>query len=238
MTTDTDTLDLPTIDDKIAALNAERAPFVAALGRAQALQQPAIVDDSATATAAVERRSAVSSWLLGIGKRGDVDKADATARAAAAKADEQRRVAAREQELGRLGEEELRGRLAPLDAAISDLMRERAAVIAARVRVEAEHAATAYRSALIAAGRAMARARALAEIAIERGAAGPRWAQRKGEVIASAPFDGSPEFASPVGTIGVYVGTGLVAHHGGEVVIDQVQMRREVENELRAKGLL
>lgn len=217
------------IDRQIAKVSEQRQPFIKAIERAKsiAIGEQSMTDDTAVTNS---RRSAITSWLLGIGDRAAVDQAERQAeqRAAAAAAVE------RERRLAELGEEALRAELAPLDSQIGELSRQRAAVVAQALQAEVEAEAVAYREALVAAGRRLARLRAFAAIAEQHGA---------GRVLAG---DGVISAPAPV-RIGGFdhdFGRQQVAVQDGrpdgpwQLTASAAQARAQVADELRSKGLI
>lgn len=227
------TNDITTIDAALAELQQRRAPIDAALAKARELQQSPAAPDPEIEQ---ERRRTVADWLLGRASRSAVEKAEQRAE----KNRQERDRAAREAELARLGEDELRALLQPFDAEAARLAGQRRALVAETLRMEAVKAAEDYKERLIEAGRAQAKAKALAALAVEHDATPPiRWPVDAGQITATAVAEGAGDvFPGWQGTFSVFIGDGLVVHRPDEAVVPVSPARAAVHAELREKGLL
>lgn len=229
---------LASIDASLAALELRKAPILAAIEKADDLALP---PPPATRDAEGEQRRSVVAWMLGLADRAAVDKAADAADREAKKRAAHRQAVERERELARLGIEELRKLLAPIEAEADELRERRAAVVAGILDAEVHDAAVAYREAMVAAASAYTRLCALGERAMEAGGSRhlfPAFSQ----IVGPAPSEGSAAVFghAALGGFTVHVikhGAGVPPRGPQEAVVRVDDARRAVNAELAARGL-
>lgn len=238
MTTSYTPATLREIDLALAAVEQRAQPILDALNKASALAAPQ--PSPTTSEADSERRRSVAAWLLGRAERADVDRAHAVAEREAAKLAKHRQAAAHEAELARLGTEELRAMLEPINAEAAQLRGHRASVVAGILDADVHAAAMAYRAAMIDAASAYARLRAIGERATEAGGYRHQFPTFS-RIIGPAPSAGSEAVfgTAALGGFEVFIVSGQGEPPRGlmEAVVRMEDAHREVAAELAGRGL-
>lgn len=138
------------INGQLAANDKARRVLQDARQRASCMVNAPAVAAGEVAALDVRRRNVVADWILGIGKKADVDANEAERKRAAARAADEDHA----RELGRLSVDELNARIEPHDQAEGALKAQRGLAARRAIRARAETAAREYRDFMNAAARA------------------------------------------------------------------------------------